>query len=142
MAVLTDDHQRRQLKAVTLDTSCLLAVALRESDHQIYIKVLSQAEVLHLSAVSRVELGIVAKNKDITVGVDALLGALKVKIVSFDEQQSKLAIAAFTQYGKGRHPAALNFGNCCSYALAKSLNLPLLYKGNDFALTDIASALA
>ncbi len=142
MAFLTDDQQRRQLKAVMLDTSCLLAVALRESDYQIYVETLSQAEVLHLSAVSRVELGILAKNKGITVGVDALLGALKVKIVAFDEQQSKLAIAAFAQYGKGRHPAALNFGDCCAYALAKSMNLPLLYKGNDFAQTDIASALA
>lgn len=119
-----------------------MAVALRESDHEIYETLLSQATALHLSAVSRVELGIVAQNKEVAAEVDALLDALKINIAPFDSDQAALAIAAFTQYGKGRHPAALNFGDCCAYALAKSLNLPLLYKGNDFAQTDIASALA
>jgi ribonuclease VapC len=92
--------------------------------------------------VSRVELGIVAQNKEVAAEVNALLDALKVNIAAFDHQQATLALAAFARYGKGRHPAALNFGDCCAYALAKSMNLPLLYKGNDFAQTDIASALA
>lgn len=139
---MTDRQLLQRATTVSLDTSCILAVALRESGHEIYETLLSQAVTLHLSAVSRVELGIVAKNKEIADEVEALLDALKVKIVAFDDEQATLAIAAFSKYGKGRHPAALNFGDCCAYALAKSLNLPLLYKGNDFAQTDIASALA
>ena len=119
-----------------------MAVALRESDHETYEALLSQANTLYLSAVSRVELGIVAQNKDVAAEVDALLDALKVNIAAFNQEQATFAIAAFTRYGKSRHPAALNFGDCCAYALAKSLNLPLLYKGNDFAQTDIVSALA
>ena len=139
---MTESVLSNPIDAYVLDTSCLMAVALRESDHETYEALLSWATVLHLSAVSRVELQIVAHNKEVAAEVDALLDALKINIVVFDQGQSTLAIAAFTQYGKGRHPAALNFGDCCAYALAKSMNLPLLYKGNDFAQTDIASALA
>lgn len=139
---MTDRLQADSLDACVLDTSCVMAVALRESGHEIYVALLSRATTLHLSAVSRVELGIVAQNKDVAAEVDALLDALKINVTAFDQEQATLAIAAFAQYGKGRHPAALNFGDCCAYALAKSLNLPLLYKGNDFAQTDIASAFA
>ena len=141
-ATLTDNLQPDSLDAYVLDTSCVMAVALRESDHETYEKLLSQATTLHLSAMSRVELGIVAQNKDVAAEVAALLDALKINIAAFDQEQAALAIAAFTQYGKSRHPAVLNFGDCCAYALAKSMNLPLLYKGNAFAQTDIASALA
>ena len=142
LATLTDTPQSKIRSACVVDTSCVMAVALRESDHERYLALLTQTGTLHLGAVSRVELGIVAQNRDVSTEVDALLDALKVKIATFDEKQSTMAIAAFAQYGKGRHPAALNFGDCCAYALAKALNLPLLYKGNDFAQTDIASALA
>ena len=95
-----------------------------------------------MSAPTRLELGIVATNRNILLTVDEALQAYQIQIEPFTHEQSLLAIAAFSQYGKGRHPAALNFGDCCAYALAKSMNLPLLYKGNDFAQTDIASALA
>ena len=125
-----------------IDTSCVMAVALRENDHETYEALLVKASYLHLSAASLVELGIVAQNRDVSTEVEALLKTLKVNIAVFDQNQALLAISAFAQYGKGRHPAALNFGDCCAYALAKSMNLPLLYKGNDFSQTDIASALA
>ena len=142
LVILTDRSKVIFRGALALDTSCLIAVALRENDFQIYLKFLTQADSLHLSAVSRVELAMVSHNKRILAEVDALLVTLTVRIDAFDAAQATTAIAAFTKYGKGRHPAALNFGDCCAYALAKSLNLPLLYKGNDFAQTDIASALA
>ena len=58
-------------------------------------------------------------------------------INTFDNQQAALARIAWRQYGKGKHPAKLNFGDCCSYATAKHLNFPLLFKGNDFSQTDI-----
>jgi ribonuclease VapC len=73
--------------------------------------------------------------------LDALIGRAKIEIVPFDAGQAAIARAAFLKYGKGRHTAALNFGDCAAYALAKSRNIPLLYKGADFAKTDIVSAL-
>ncbi len=66
----------------------------------------------------------------------------KLMFVPFDERMIRIAQEAFLRYGKGRHPAKLNFGDCMSYALAKALDVPLLYKGEDFAATDIESALA
>ena len=65
----------------------------------------------------------------------------RVSIVSFDFELSEIARAAFDRYGKGRHPAKLNFGDCISYALAKARGLPLLFKGGDLALSDIRRAL-
>ena len=68
---------------------------------------------------------------------DEPLKKINPNIIAFDEQQAKLARIAWRKYGKGRHPAKLNFGDCCSYAVAKYLNQPLLFKGNDFSKTDI-----
>lgn len=70
----------------------------------------------------------------------AFLDTLGISIVPTDQQQATLAAEAFLRFGKGRHPAGLNLGDCFSYALAKSLNAPLLYKGEDFGRTDIGSA--
>ena len=141
-ATLTDSLKAAYHASLSIDTSCLIAVALREAGYEVYMELLTRANTLHLSAVSRVELGIVSHNKRIARPVEALLTALNVNIEPFDSEQAAVALTAFTKYGKGRHPAALNFGDCCSYAMAKSLNLPLIYKGNDFAQSDIASALA
>jgi ribonuclease VapC len=68
---------------------------------------------------------------------DELLNALSANIIVFDSQQARLARIAWQNYGKGKHPAKLNFCDCCSYAAAKFLDLPLLFKGNDFSQTDI-----
>ena len=73
--------------------------------------------------------------------LDLLVSEAKIEVVAFDAEQARFARAAFLKYGKGRHPAALNFGDCAAYALAKSKGIPLLYKGADFAKTDIVSAL-
>lgn len=70
-----------------------------------------------------------------------LLARLKVRILDFDQIQASLAAEAFRRYGKGRDKAALNFGDCFSYALAKNRDEKLLYKGGDFARTDIAAAI-
>jgi ribonuclease VapC len=72
---------------------------------------------------------------------DELLQLIEPIIIAFDKQQAQLARIAWRKYGKGRHPAKLNFGDCCSYAAAQQSNLPLLFKGNDFSQTDIQSAL-
>lgn len=68
---------------------------------------------------------------------DRLLEIISPTIVAFDSQQAILARIAWQNYGKGRHPAKLNFGDCCSYAIAKYLNQSLLFKGDDFSKTDI-----
>ena len=73
-------------------------------------------------------------------GLDILIGELAIEIVPFDEEQARQSRAAFVRFGKGRHPAALNFGDCVSYALARSRALPLLFKGTDFTKTDVISA--
>ena len=69
-----------------------------------------------------------------------LLEQYRIEVVDFTDLLTALAIDAFDRYGKGRHKASLNFGDCIAYALAKSLDAPLLFKGNDFALTDIRPA--
>ena len=72
--------------------------------------------------------------------IDALVQRRGIEIVPLDADLARESRAAFIRYGKGRHPAGLNFGDCVSYALARSRGLPLLYKGGDFAKTDVASA--
>jgi ribonuclease VapC len=72
--------------------------------------------------------------------LDLLIARFRIEIVPFTEAQAWLARQAFKRYGKGRHPAKLNFGDCMSYALAKETGEELLFKGPDFALTDIAAA--
>lgn len=71
---------------------------------------------------------------------DALLEVIMPTIIAFDSEQTDLARSAWRQYGKGRHSAKLNFGDCCSYALTKHLNQPLLFKGDDFSKTDLIQA--
>lgn len=73
--------------------------------------------------------------------LDRLIRELAIEIVPFDEDLARESRAAFVRFGKGRHPAGLNFGDCVSYAVARSRGLPLLYKGVDFAKTDVISAL-
>jgi ribonuclease VapC len=73
-------------------------------------------------------------------GLDALVERRGIEIVSFDRELARESRAAFIRFGKGRHPAGLNFGDCVSYALAQARGLPLLYKGEDFAKTDVVSA--
>ena len=73
--------------------------------------------------------------------LDQLLSQTKIEIVEMNKQQSQLAHEAWRKFGKGRHPAKLNLGDCCSYALAKYSGEPLLFKGNDFNQTDIETVL-
>ena len=79
--------------------------------------------------------------QDRVARVRELLAARRTTFHLFDDRQARLASAAYERFGKGRHPAGLNLMDCAAYALAQSLNAPLLYKGEDFARTDVASAL-
>lgn len=71
----------------------------------------------------------------------ALIERMDLAVINFDEEMTLLAADAFMRFGKGQHPAKLNFGDCMAYAVAKAMDAPLLYKGEDFAKTDIRSAL-
>lgn len=129
---------------LVLDTSAIMSILRQEDDAAPIAACIAGARGVCISAVTRLEAFTVAMARG-DIGSQKLiefLNQLSPQVISFDEIQSSLAATAVKTFGKGHHPARLNFGDCCAYALAKSLNLPLLYKGNDFAQTDIASALA
>ena len=131
------------MRMLVVDSSVLIAILLAEPDAQKYAKQLALADSIYISTVSVLESSIVIQSKEGEQGasmLDELLCAISPTIVAFDSEQMKLARKAWQQYGKGRHPARLNFGDCCSYAVAKSLGLPLLFQGNDFSQTDLLLA--
>lgn len=128
---------------MVVDSSVLIAILLAEPEAENYAKRLVDTDDIYISAVSIVESSMVIEYKKGEQGAnqyDELLKIIVPTIVAFDSEQAKLARAAWRQYGKGRHPAKLNFGDCCSYAVAKYLNKPLLFKGDDFSKTDLIQA--
>ena len=130
--------------SLVVDTSALIAILLREADADMYSRSLHQAPHAVMSAVTRVELSLVIEGRYGEAGRSDLERALRdarIEVVVVTLQQTEIAIEAFRRFGRGRHRAALNIGDCFSYALAKSTGLPLLFKGGDFALTDIRPAL-
>jgi len=125
---------------VVIDSSVLIAILLDEPEAKYFEKSLADTYDIFISAVSIVESSMVIEYRKQEQGAkeyDELLKKIAPNIIEFNEQQAKLARIAWRKYGKGRHPAKLNFGDCCSYATAKYLNQPLLFKGNDFSKTDI-----
>jgi ribonuclease VapC len=128
---------------VVLDTSALLAVLLGEPERDRFVALLAEADDPLISAATLVEAAIVMQVRTGDDGVahlDALLAAAAVRCVALDSAQAHLARDAFARFGKGRASAALNLGDCFSYALARAMNRPLLFKGDDFAQTDVTPA--
>ena len=129
---------------MVVDTSALIAILLREPDADRFAGALGEAQVRLLSAVTRVELAFVIEGRKGQAGradLERLLSDGEFEVVSVTPHQAMIAIGAFRNYGKGRHPAGLNIGDCFAYALASATGQPLLFKGNDFVHTDIPSAL-
>jgi ribonuclease VapC len=129
---------------MVVDPSALLAIIFDEPDGAVFREAIIGAQTVYLGAPSAVELTLVALNRKGTEGEALAQGIMdvgKIEIVAFDGAQAIIAQQAYRRYGKGRHPAGLNLGDCFSYALAKSLGEPLLFKGNDFRLTDVIPAL-
>ena len=125
---------------MVIDTSALLAIFLGEPERQLFLDLIVQSEARHISAASLLETGIVLEaRRGEAAGRELDLFVLRVdiEVVPVDADQSDIARSAWRKYSKGRHPGALNFGDCFSYALAKSLDQPLLAKGDDFSQTDI-----
>ncbi len=126
---------------MVIDTSAIIAILQDEKGSDRLIPIIEKADSLKISAATVVEAGIVmfARYGDAgEVEVDQFLFRLGIKIVPVTEEQAEFARIAYRNYGKGNHPAGLNYGDCFSYALAKSLNEPLLYVGDDFDKTDLA----
>lgn len=125
---------------IVVDSSILIAVLLEEPERRRALDLLFDAERRLVSAFSLLETSIVATSRRGTAGaaiLDALRTRLGLEVVPFDEAQARLAREAWSRFGKGRHPAGLNIGDCCSYALARSAGWPLLFKGDDFSRTDL-----
>lgn len=126
-----------------VDTSALVAILKHEAEEEVFLSLLLNDPNIRLSAVSYFEFGMVVdgwRDAAASRGVDILLDRVEANIVSVSSQTARLARQAYADFGKGRHSAALNFGDCFAYALAKETGEPLLYKGNDFARTDVISA--
>jgi ribonuclease VapC len=130
---------------IVIDTSALIAIFRLEPEADAFLKAIVRAEARAISAITVLEASMVmsggaAADASIFEPLDEFLSEGVVEIAAFDVVQARLAREAFLRFGKGRHKAALNFGDCASYALAKSRAAPLLYKGEDFRRTDIRSA--
>lgn len=127
---------------MVIDTSALIAYLHREPEAERIENAILAARSRYISAATLVEAGIVAERRGESGGfdLDLLLTRLQVEVVPVTREQAELARAAYRNFGKGVHPAGLNFGDCFSYALARSMGEPLLFVGGDFSQTDIPSA--
>lgn len=128
---------------MVIDTSALLAILLDEPERRRFNEKIEADPVRLLSAVSFVEAAMVIEARLGDAGgreLDLLLHRASIEVMPVDIDQAEIARRAFRDYGRGRHPAALNIGDCFSYALVKTTGEPLLFKGNDFGQTDIVAA--
>jgi ribonuclease VapC len=128
---------------MVVDTSAILAILFDESEAEEFSRKIASAATLAVSAAILLEVTAVLRQRTKTGDDRDLMNFLAVAsptIVPFDEAQYMIARDAFHRFGKGSgQPARLNFGDCFAYALAKRLELPLLFKGNDFSHTDLAT---
>lgn len=126
---------------IVVDTSVLVAVVLGEIDAERLLAVMQQQEC-SVSTGSLVEARIVVEARqglDAARDLELLVSSAIDEIVPFDETHAIAAVDAWRRYGKGRHPASLNFGDCLAYATAKVAGAPLLFKGDDFTQTDLTT---
>ncbi|SFL94995.1 type II toxin-antitoxin system VapC family toxin [Methylobacterium pseudosasicola] len=124
-----------------IDTSIFIAILLGEPDAAIHSQAIRLYPKRVMAAATYLECAMVSSKK--TTGradLDDWLLREMVAVVPVDHALAQIAADAFARFGKGRHPAGLNFGDCFAYALARSLNAPLLFKGDDFARTDVLRA--
>lgn len=127
---------------MVIDTSALLAILQDEPERRRFNEALEAAASRNLSVANFVETSIVIEARYGAEGLrdlDLLLELAGIDRVPVDIEQGKLARRAFSRFGKGRHPAGLNYGDCFAYALASQLSEPLLFKGEDFSRTDVTA---
>ena len=131
------------MSTLVIDSSALVAIALLESDRALYQARIEQADEILISPMNYVEVGLVLVARRHFPSRDAMdtwLASYRVEIAR-EPAIDTAALDAYLRYGKGRHPARLNLADCFAYALAKTLDAPLLFKGDDFPLTDVRPAL-
>lgn len=127
---------------MVVDTSALVAIVLGEDDAETLLQLMAGGDPVRVSAATLLEATIVAESRqgpDATRDLELLLAGVGAEVVPVEPEQARRAADAWRRFGKGRHPAGLNFGDCFSYALAESLGDALLFKGGDFAQTDVAA---
>lgn len=125
---------------MVVDTSALLAILQDEPERRLFNEALESADARLMSVASLVETSIIIESRYGPVGLrdlDLLIERAGIELVPVDVEQARAARAAYGRFGKGHHPAGLNFGDCFSYALARVLGEPLLFKGDDFSKTDV-----
>jgi ribonuclease VapC len=129
---------------IVVDSSALIAIYFNEPEKASFALAVVSVDVPCIGAPNFLEASMVAETRHGEAGcreLDRIAANLGLEIVPFDASHIQGARDAFRRFGKGRHRASLNFGDCCAYALAKLRDVPLLFKGNDFALTDLKRAL-
>lgn len=126
---------------IAVDTSALMAIVLNEPTADACAAALEAEDRLLISAGTVAEARIVAGRRNVGEEVAQLIDGLGFEIVSVTPASARRIADAYEQWGKGVHPAALNFGDCFAYEVAKEHDCPLLYVGRDFSRTDIGSAL-
>ncbi len=129
---------------IAVETSAIVAIIQNEFEHRIFARAVADAGRRYLPASCYVEtIMVFSKRPQARSLLERFLSDFDVTIYGSSPEQARLAAAAFERFGRGSgHPARLNFGDCLSYAAARALDAPLLFKGNDFSETDVRSALA
>ena len=125
---------------MVLDTSALLAILQDEPERRAFNEAIEAADARRLSLANLVEVAIVIEARFGAAGqrdLDQYVERAEIELMPVDLEQAHVARRAYSRYGKGRHAAALNFGDCFAYALATVLGEPLLFKGDDFTRTDV-----
>jgi ribonuclease VapC len=128
---------------MVLDTSAIVAIVLKEPGFERLIEKIALARAIAVGTPTLLECAMVLTSRlrqDARVVVNGLIRKMNAQVIPFTEEHFETAVEAFLKFGRGRHPAALNFGDCMSYALATVAGVPLLFTGSDFARTDIAAA--
>lgn len=127
---------------IVLDTSALMAIVLDEPEADAVARVIQSADALSMSALTEAEALIVARRRGVGDEMERLIDGLGADIVPATRMTAKDVADACERWGKGVHPAGLNFGDCFAYALARNLACPLLFVRKDFATTDVLDARA
>jgi ribonuclease VapC len=127
-----------------VDTSAIMAILQKEPEAPAFGAALTEGARIAISAATLAELCVVAEScagAAVWAEVEALMADAAIEVAPFTAEQAALAREGWRRFGKGRHPAGLNLGDCFAYALAQERGEPLLFKGGDFALTDVRRAL-
>jgi len=123
--------------SVVVDTSAVMAIVRAEPGAEWLSRQLRDSDHRLMSSATGLELGIVLESRTTTLTALDVIRSLQIELAPFDEEQFELGLRAWRMYGRGRHPASLNYGDCFTYALAKTTGHAILCVGNDFARADL-----